>query len=89
MVSKSWEVSHHFFIPYSPWSNGAVERLGKEMIRVFRSVASELQLSPEEWTYIGTSTKRSQQYPFSTTWKCLAFDRIHGNESNSSYVDVS
>lgn len=50
LVSKGLKVPHHFTLPYTPWSNGAVERLGKEVLRVFRSVCSELQLRPEEWT---------------------------------------
>lgn len=48
-VSKGLRVPHHFTLPYTPWSNGAVERLGKELLRVFRAVCSELQLRPEEW----------------------------------------
>ena len=32
-----------------PWSDGAVERLGKELLRVFRSIVSELQMRFEEW----------------------------------------
>lgn len=50
MVCKNLKVPHHFTLPYSPWSNGAVERLGKELLRVLRSVCSEMQLRPEEWT---------------------------------------
>ena len=40
---------HHFTLPYAPWSNGGIERLGKELLRVFRSVVSELQMRLEEW----------------------------------------
>lgn len=39
-VTKGLKVPHHFTLPYSPWSNGAVEGLGKELLRVFRSVIS-------------------------------------------------
>lgn len=49
LVSKGLKVPHHFTLPYSPWSNGAVERLGKELLRVFRSKSSELQMRPNEW----------------------------------------
>lgn len=48
-LSKGLKVPHHFTLPYTPWSNGAVERLGKELLRVFRSITSELLLRPEEW----------------------------------------
>ena len=49
LLAKSLKVKHHFTLPYSPWSNGAVERLGKELLRVFRAVLSELQMLPAEW----------------------------------------
>ena len=48
-VTRGLKVPHHFTLPYTPWSNGAVERLGKELLRVFRSIVSELQMKFEEW----------------------------------------
>jgi len=36
-------------LPYTPWSNGAVERLGKEVVPTLRSVLSELQMGFDEW----------------------------------------
>lgn len=50
LVAKGLKVPHHFTLPYSPWSNGSVERFGKELLLVFRSVVSELQMQPKEWT---------------------------------------
>lgn len=50
LVSKFFKIPHHFYIPYSPWSYGAVERMGKELLLVLRSVCNELQIRPEEWT---------------------------------------
>lgn len=47
MLSKLLCVKHDFMLPYIPWSNGAVERLGKKLLRTFRVVLSELQLRPE------------------------------------------
>lgn len=49
LIAKGLKTTHHFTLPYSPWSNGAVERLGKEMLRVFRSIVSEFQMSLDEW----------------------------------------
>lgn len=40
---------HHVTLPYCPWSNGAVERLGKELLRVARSVLSELKMRASDW----------------------------------------
>lgn len=48
-LAKGLRVPHHFTLPYTPWSNGGIERLGKEMLRVFRSVISEYQMRPVEW----------------------------------------
>lgn len=49
MVTKILKVPHHFTLPYCPWSNGAVERLGRELLRVLRSTLSELQMDHQEW----------------------------------------
>lgn len=48
VVFKVLKVPHHFTLASCPWSNGAVERLGRELIRVYRSVLSELQIRPTE-----------------------------------------
>ena len=48
-VTRRLKVPHHFTLPFTPWSNGAVERLGKELLRVFQSIVSELQIKFEEW----------------------------------------
>ena len=50
LVCKGLQVPHHFTRPYCPWSNGAVERLGKELLRTLRALLSELQMRPTEWT---------------------------------------
>lgn len=44
LVSKGLNTAHHFTLPYYHWSNGAVERLEIEVLRVFRSVLYELQM---------------------------------------------
>lgn len=49
LVAKGLRVPHHFTLPYTPWSNGGIERLGKEILRAFRAIASELRMRPEEW----------------------------------------
>lgn len=48
MVSKGLKVLHYFNLPYSPWSNGRIDRLGNELLRAFRSILSELHMPPEE-----------------------------------------
>ncbi len=32
-----------------PWRNGCIERLGKELLRVFRATLSEIQLPHDPW----------------------------------------
>lgn len=51
-LSNGLRTKHHFTVPYCPWSNGVVERLGKELLRVARSLLSELQARPNEWPQI-------------------------------------
>lgn len=49
LVTKRLRVAHHFTLPYTPWSNKAVERLGKELVRTSRALVSELQMDFKEW----------------------------------------
>lgn len=51
-LANGLRVSHHFTVPYSPWSNSGIERLGKGMLRVFRLVTSEYQIHLTERIYI-------------------------------------
>jgi len=48
-LSRALKVPHHFTLPHTPWSNGAVERLGKEILRTFRTAVSELQVPFSTW----------------------------------------
>lgn len=49
LVSKALHTLQNFTLPYFPWSNGAVERLGRELLRITREILSELQLRPDAW----------------------------------------
>lgn len=48
-VTNGLEVPHHFALPYTLWTTGAEERLGKEVLKTFRSVLSELQHWSSKW----------------------------------------
>lgn len=48
MIGKVLRVPHHFTLPYCPWSNGAVERLAKDLLRVARAAIAELQMAFDE-----------------------------------------
>lgn len=56
-VCKGLKVSHHFIVPYCPWSNGGIERLGNILIRIFRSILSDCQLSHEDWPDLHCGSK--------------------------------
>lgn len=49
LLTEGLGTSHHFTEPYCPWSNGAVERIGKEVLRIARAVLSELQMPKDDW----------------------------------------
>lgn len=49
ILTKSLKVPHHFTLPYNPCSNGAVERLGKELVRTMRTMVSEFRMDFKEW----------------------------------------
>jgi len=40
---------HHFTTAYSPWANGSVERICREVLRATKALISEWKLSPKEW----------------------------------------
>lgn len=50
LVWKGLKVPHHCTLAYCPWSDGAVERLGRELICVLRETLSELRMDNKEWT---------------------------------------
>lgn len=49
VIKKRLSVPHYFTLPYSLWSNGGIECLGKEWLRTLRAITSELQLAHNEW----------------------------------------
>lgn len=48
-LAKTLRIPHHFTLPYCPWSNRVVERLGKELLRVLRALVSEFHMLFSEW----------------------------------------
>lgn len=41
--------SHRFTLAYTPWSNGTVEVVNREVLRVLRALCSELRIPFKEW----------------------------------------
>lgn len=48
-LSKELRINHHFTTAYSPWANGTVERLCKEVLRSTTALCSEWKLAPKDW----------------------------------------
>lgn len=49
LLSSGLRTPHHLTLSYCPWSNGAVERLGYELVRITRPILSELQIRHDDW----------------------------------------
>lgn len=48
-IIEETHVKHHFTTAYSPWANGTVERVCREVLRACRSLCSEWKLAPRDW----------------------------------------
>ncbi len=44
LVFRGLKTNHHFTLPYTQWSYGVIERLNKEVLRIFRALLSELRM---------------------------------------------
>lgn len=48
-LTRDLHVSHHFTTAYSPWANGSVERICKEVLRSCQALLHEFRLAPSDW----------------------------------------
>jgi transposase InsO family protein len=48
-LSRLLSVKHHFTVAYSPWSNGTVERLNRELKKLLRVLLSDFKMKFSEW----------------------------------------
>ena len=51
-LTKEYRVSHHFVTAYSPWANGTVERVCREVLRCCRALLSEWRLGAQDWPLV-------------------------------------
>jgi hypothetical protein len=51
-LSEMMKVRHHFTLPYTPWSNGSIEIIVKDMKNTLKKVAHEFKLNKENWASI-------------------------------------
>lgn len=47
--AKGPQSTHHFTLPYCPWANGSIKRLGKKLFCVARVFLSEHQMRHDDW----------------------------------------
>lgn len=48
-LTADTHTQHHFTTAYSPWANGTVERVCREVLRTCRALLSEWQLAERDW----------------------------------------
>jgi hypothetical protein len=55
-LQDALRADHHFTTAYTPWANGTVERVGREVLRATRALLSEYRTAPkcmgDDHTYI-------------------------------------
>ena len=44
-----FKTKRHFTVAYSPWANGTVERVNREVLRATKALLSEWKLAPQDW----------------------------------------
>lgn len=54
-MDKAYQIRHYPTVAYSPWVNGTIERLNRDILSALRAMLGELKLAPQDWgTVIGT-----------------------------------
>lgn len=48
-LATVYNISHRPKIAYTPWTNGTVERLNRDIIAARRALIAELKLGPQDW----------------------------------------
>lgn len=48
-LTDELKVNHHFTTAYSPWANGSVERVCREVLRACKAVLHEFRLAQKDW----------------------------------------
>ena len=49
LVAEHMGLQHHITLAYCPWSNGAIEVVGQDMIYTIRAILSGFEMPIEEW----------------------------------------
>ena len=51
-LSSEFRVHHYFTTAYSPWANGTMERVCREVLRACRALCSEWKLALQDWAAV-------------------------------------
>jgi len=51
-LAAAHSIVHKPVVAYSPWVNGTVERLNRDILATMRAVLSELKLAPHDWAAV-------------------------------------
>ena len=49
VLTRRFRSRHHITTAHSPWANGIIERVNRELIRLWKVLISEVGLSQQEW----------------------------------------
>lgn len=52
LLARLFGVHHHFTTTYTPWANGTVERVMREVRRACDSILRDFKLAPQDWPNI-------------------------------------
>lgn len=51
-MAQSYNIQHKPTVAYSPWVNGTVERLNRDILTAMRALLAELKLGPQDWAAV-------------------------------------
>ena len=51
-LARTHNIHHRPTVAYSPWCNGTVERLMREILTALRAILGELNLAPQDWSSV-------------------------------------
>ena len=49
ILANDYRITHHFTTAYSPWSNGTVEAVNRNVMSACRALTTEAKLGPHDW----------------------------------------
>lgn len=51
-MADAFNIKHRPTVAYSPWVNGTVERLNRDILAALRAMLGELKLAPQDWVSV-------------------------------------